>query len=370
MARRRILSLDGGGVRGIVTLAFLARLERRASEKAGRAVRLCEMFDLIGGTSTGAIIATALALGLRVEEIVQFYRELAPKVFRKSRLRLTGVQSVFDGSRLRRELEGIIGAETRLDTPRLKTGLAIIAKRLDTGGVWLLTNNPKAKYWDDPPDGSYIGNRHFRLVDIVRASTAAPHFFAPEQIEIISGTAPGLFVDGGVTPYNNPALALLQLATIPAHGYGWPVGAEKLAIVSVGTGAFRQRLDAKSAHHLPAAVLALRALTGLIQDGEQHTLTLMQLLGEAIDPVWLNSEIGDLSGERLVAPLFTFQRYDMPLERGWLERELGAEVSEKQLARLRQMEEPKVLPQLWELAGKAAEKLVKAEQVERIGLGG
>ena len=59
---KRILSLDGGGVRGATTIAFLDRIEALIEEIEGRPVRLCDWFNLIGGISTGAIIATALAL--------------------------------------------------------------------------------------------------------------------------------------------------------------------------------------------------------------------------------------------------------------------------------------------------------------------
>jgi patatin-like phospholipase/acyl hydrolase len=62
---RRVLSLDGGGVRGAVNITFLEALERRIAREQGRPVLLCDWSDLIGGTSTGAIIAGALALGSR-----------------------------------------------------------------------------------------------------------------------------------------------------------------------------------------------------------------------------------------------------------------------------------------------------------------
>src|SRR5262249_53013228 len=66
---KRILSLDGGGVRGALTVAFLMRLEEMLDARAGRKIRLGDHFDLIGGTSTGALIAGCLALGYRAEEI-------------------------------------------------------------------------------------------------------------------------------------------------------------------------------------------------------------------------------------------------------------------------------------------------------------
>ena len=71
---KRILALDGGGVRGVVALAFLKEIERTLAAQAGRPVRLCDHFDLIGGTSTGAIIAAGLALGHSVDELIDFYQ--------------------------------------------------------------------------------------------------------------------------------------------------------------------------------------------------------------------------------------------------------------------------------------------------------
>jgi hypothetical protein len=75
---KRILSLDGGGVRGAISVAFLQRIEKILDEHAGHEVRLGDWFDLIGGTSTGAIIAAALALGHRTSFVKDIYFRLAP----------------------------------------------------------------------------------------------------------------------------------------------------------------------------------------------------------------------------------------------------------------------------------------------------
>ena len=363
MKARKILSLDGGGVRGVVSLAFLLRLEKLLAERTSQAVRLCDSFDLIGGTSTGAIIATALATGMSAGDIKDFYFQLAPKVFAKSRFRLFGFQHVFDGNRLRSEIRNVLG-DMALESDRLLTGLAIVTKRADTGSAWIVTNNPHAKYWDDPADGSYIGNRHLSVVDLVRASTAAPHYFAPEQIPIVEGMPPGLFVDGGVTPHNNPALALFQLVGIPAYGYGWPLSADDLSILSLGTGSFRQKVDVKTVRSLPAIVLAIRGLSGLIQDCERSVLTTMQMLGRTPAPVHINSEIGDLSDARTVAPLFTFQRYDLELDQNWIAERLGLSLSEKELKTLQKMDNPEIVPLIFDLAESAAEALVKPEHID------
>ena len=263
---------------------------------------------MAGGTSTGAIIAAAVSLGYSAQDVRRFYFELAPKVFQRSRSRIPGIQSRFKAKLLKNEIVELCGERT-LGSPDLKTGFALALKRMDTGSPWILSNNPNNPFWDDPADGSYLGNRHYRLADILRASTAAPHYFEPERIKIMEGQPPGLFVDGGVSPHNNPTLALLQMVTIPSVGYGWDTGRDKLRIVSIGTGSYRELMDPASARRLPAAGLAVKALTGMINNNSTQVLTLMQMLGETQTPWTINSEIGDLSGVLLPQkPLFQFLR--------------------------------------------------------------
>ncbi len=76
---KRVLALDGGGVRGAITVAFLERIEALLSEHHRRPVRLGDYFNLVGGTSTGAVIAGAMALGHTTAEIKKFYLDLAPR---------------------------------------------------------------------------------------------------------------------------------------------------------------------------------------------------------------------------------------------------------------------------------------------------
>jgi hypothetical protein len=88
---KRMLSLDGGGVRGAISIAFLERLEKLIEEVEGRPTLLSDWFDFIGGTSTGAIIAGALALGFRAADVRKFYHTLGPKVFRRSFWRIAAL---------------------------------------------------------------------------------------------------------------------------------------------------------------------------------------------------------------------------------------------------------------------------------------
>src|SRR5260370_13636114 len=117
---KRILAIDGGGVRGVVALAFLAEIERTLEKQYGGPVRLCDHFDLIGGTSTGAIIATALALGYKAADIRDFYFRLGPRVFKRPPFRLPGWQAKFDAKALARALDQIVGARP-LQSGDLKT---------------------------------------------------------------------------------------------------------------------------------------------------------------------------------------------------------------------------------------------------------
>ena len=82
---KRMLSLDGGGVRDVISVAFLERIEAILTARAGEEVRLGDWFDLVGGTSTGAIIATALALGKTTADLKDTYYRLAPRAFRRRR---------------------------------------------------------------------------------------------------------------------------------------------------------------------------------------------------------------------------------------------------------------------------------------------
>ena len=184
---------------------------------------------MIGGTSTGAIIAACLAIGMSVKEIDTLYHKLARSVFKKSWLRYGILDAKFPTKPLQDALESVF-KDICLGGDEIQTGLMVVTKRLDTGSPWVIHNHPES-YFYDARKGS-TPNKHYLLRQIVRASTAAPHYFEPERIQVAEGVS-GAFVDGGVSPHNSPALQCFMLATLDGYGWKWPKGADNIVLVSL-----------------------------------------------------------------------------------------------------------------------------------------
>lgn len=379
---KAILSLDGGGTRGMVTLAFLERIETLLCGD-DPAARLSDYFDLIGGTSTGAIIAAALALGWRVAEIRSLYENFALTIFRRRWYRISPLLNRYDASVLETLLSTHFGQTTDgrdivLGSPALRTGLAIVAKRVDTGSPWVVTNLPDAPYFRDR-DGPN-GNWRIPLRNLVRASAAAPTFFRPVSLPLgpkEDGTPQiGRFVDGGATPYNNPAMRLFELARLRCFGLNWPTGKDRLLIVSVGTGSFRAREEQVTLRRgqvlawtraLPQRLLllqAIRVLQSMIGDGSTHALRSLQGFGYTPQAVRIDSEVGTMADDLLSSePLFTALRYDIDLDAA----EHTAGLSERERQAWRSLDAPKQMQALWTLAQTVAHRTVDASHLRLPG---
>jgi predicted acylesterase/phospholipase RssA len=235
--RHKILALDGGGIRGILTLEILARMEEMlaAATGGGPAFRLCHYFDYVGGTSTGAIIAAGLARGMSAKDLLDFYQKTGPAMFDKQFI-LKRWRALYKSEPLKKELQKTFGAETTLKPDDLECLLLAVTRNRTTDSPWPISSNPQAKYNDTSrPDC----NLNIPLWQIVRASTAAPVFFPPEVIQWdpADERKAFVFVDGGLTPYNNPAYLLYRMATEPGYRLNWAGGEDKLLIMSLGTGA-------------------------------------------------------------------------------------------------------------------------------------
>jgi hypothetical protein len=370
---KRILSIDGGGVRGAVAAAFLQKLEQTLRDRHGRAdLVLSDYFDLIGGTSVGAILAAGLALGASATDAVNTFNTMAPRLFGRSSIlpRLPLIQARFDPRRLAALLQEQFGDAT-LGSAAWRTGFGAVSKRIDTGSTWVLTNCPRAKYWNGDPAEIAAGvpdaqmrttpNRDYPLAKVVQSSAAAPVYFDLVPIEVIRGQ-PGVFFDGAMTPHGNPTLQMAMVALMPAYGFGWQAGADQLLIVSVGTGAPRPRKPEWVGRKSLSIVKALHALISIAYDTSELGVTALQWLGVSAQPWPINSEIGDgtppPAGHK---PLWTFQRYDSPLEKGWLKNNLGLDYDDKQMSRLERLDDERIISELFEIGTAAAAHQVRAE---------
>lgn len=363
---RRILSLDGGGVRGLLTCAALEKLEdalrSRVREDRRAQFRLCEYFDLIGGTSTGSIIAAWLALGHSAKETRDLYFRVANKVF-GSPNPLPGVNEKFDANKFRRLIDKEFsdfavrkGFDKRhqfyLVDPVLRTHLAVVTKRIDRGSSWIVHTHPKGRFWShNTPEWSeyfkvdkfgkdFTPNSSFPIAKVVQASASAPFYLSPIELQVARDEH-GLFIDGGVSPYNNPALQLFLMTTLKwqdgerpewapeslpsPFGYGWDTGPDNIVLFSFGTGAWRARHEPREFKKAIAGFKALNALKTMIEDGSVHAQTWLQALSESPASANINYEVGALQGLRIVKePLLSYARIDARLEAKPLEELLGA----------------------------------------------
>jgi len=318
---KRILALDGGGVKGVLTLGMLKPLEDELRRRAGgdSAFRLSDYYDLIGGTSTGAIISSGLALGLSVDEMIELYMRLGPEVFGRTAGDGVFLQCKFESKKLRRALHSVLSTKT-MGSQDLKTGLAIHAKRIDTGSAWVITNHPLGAFYDPPEDSGVYPNKRYRLTDLVLASAAAPTFFDEIVIDIEFDDKrrpiqKGYFVDGAVSANNNPSMQLMMLALEPNYKFGWKSGADNLMMTSFGTGARRPTVDGKAFQGLPPGLRGVHALRAMVYDTQIQGIMMMQALSEPRKPWRINSEIGDMAGVCITgAPILDYQRVDVMLD--------------------------------------------------------
>lgn len=360
---RKLLALDGGGIRGVMTLEVLAKIESEVQSRLGRGddFVLADYFDYVAGTSTGAIIATCLSLGMRVDEIRNFYLDSGPAMFDKARL-LRRFRNKFDDQKLKQKLQDIIKQRTgeelaTLGSDAIRTYLMLVLRNATTDSPWPISNNPEAKY-------NLRTHRHCNLAlplwQLVRASTAAPTYFPPEVVNL-GPDLEFIFVDGGVTMYNNPAFQLFLMATVGQYKLGWPAGEDRMLLVSIGTGiAANANKDLQpgemnliyNATSLPSAFMFAAA-------NEQDLLC--RVFGKCLNGSQLDRELWDVMGDKGQGPvtpkLFTYMRYNADLSREGLDT-LGLPHIEPQS--VQQLDSVKHIPALREV-GRAIARQVNID---------
>ena len=250
MSAFKILSLDGGGVRGVATAAFVASLERKLGH------RLADHFDLIAGTSTGGIIAAALAMNKSGEEIEQFYHDWGHRIFlstysaqprRTLRLGYWLLRKLLSEPSLA-DIEPEWIASPKYQLKQLSSALHSVfgdtilneaCKRLVIPAVDLIKG--QTVVFRTPHLPNMVRDRWFPVASIALATAAAPTYFQPSTIEQGS-----LYADGGLWA-NNPAIAsyveAIRIGRECNRAEDPKFSTDEIAILSVGTGALPYYVD-------------------------------------------------------------------------------------------------------------------------------
>ncbi len=355
-APKRILALDGGGIRGALTLGFLEEIERIVRKKENNPqLKLCDYFDLIGGTSTGAIIAAGLAVGMNAADLTALYLDIGDKIFGKRRSWLlnpmTRYKAEFDFQPLEDALTKVFGNIT-MGSEKIKTGLCIVTKRADTLSTWPILSDRNGKF--------FSFNRGILLRQAVRASAAAPSYFVPQKIDVGNGEI-GVFIDGGVSLANNPGLLLFLVATLKEFPYKWEKGEDKIELVSVGTGTYTKRYNIDKTAKMGLLGWASIIPDIFMEDAGYLNQTMLQYMSNSPTAVTIDSEILDLKNDLLPEkPALYYLRYNVMLETNPLQ-ELGFNFSPKELESLREMSDAKNKDTLYQIGARAAIKYINAD---------
>jgi patatin-like phospholipase/acyl hydrolase len=227
-----ILSIDGGGIRGIIPAKVLSELEQKLQE-AEPGKQLFEHFDLICGTSTGSILAIAIALGIPAADLVKFYKENAQIIFPKWYLKILPrkaraiVTSIYSNRKLRQKLKEIYAVANNGVDPLLndlKTNVCIPVFNGNDGQINVL----KTKHHDE-----YIRDYKLPAYEVALSSASAPVYFPPHSFSFSNNHGSGTnvnMIDGGIFANNPSLIAVLEATDKMGYDFG------DINLLSIGTG--------------------------------------------------------------------------------------------------------------------------------------
>lgn len=200
---KKILAIDGGGIKGVYAASLLSEIERFSG------ANICDYFDMLAGTSTGAIIAAALSIKIPAHNILELYLNKGEEIFPKEHWKL--FRGKYRTQPLKNELEKIFDDKKMSDA---STRLLIPTYNLSTDAVQIFkTPHAMDLYYD----------KDKKIYEVLLATTAAPAYFSPYKM---SG---GVYMDGGVGANNPSLIALVEGIT----RCGW--NKEDIMILNIGS---------------------------------------------------------------------------------------------------------------------------------------
>ncbi|MGE3262645.1 MAG: patatin-like phospholipase family protein [Bacteriovoracia bacterium] len=271
----KVLSLDGGGGKGVYTLGVLREIERAVKKP------LKEEFDFFYGTSTGSIIAGALATGATVDQILAFYLEKLPSIMKR-----------FFSSRrsaaLQENLEGFFGKKTFSD---LEVGLAVVATSLESKRAIIFKNSVDQAHG---MKATFLPGFGLTLAEAIEASCSAYPFFCPKELDL-KNAGKIQAVDGGFVA-NNPSLyALVDVRQ------ALKLADENVRILSIGTGIYPESYPVYSWLHGVRIFPAMKMISTQFTASANSTEKVFELLSKGIPSVRINQSFAE---PRLSTSLF------------------------------------------------------------------
>lgn len=243
----KILSLDGGGIRGVLSATILKEVETTLKTKKGQ--KLHEYFDLIAGTSTGSILAAGIACQMEVDDLIKVYEEEGKNIFlesvrqqRQSRRPSYWLRRFIGSYALYPHVSGEQGLAKVLERKLIhqKLGKCPTIAEIEKPQLLLLAYDVLSRNttWfanDDPTEWYYKNN--IELWKICTASASAPTFFPPYELQFNSGDSRESLphIDGGVAA-NNPELAAITHALSMTTSDKTNPKIDEIAVLSIGTG--------------------------------------------------------------------------------------------------------------------------------------
>lgn len=225
----KVLSLDGGGVRGLFTISVLAELERNIEQETGKSdVKIGSYFDLITGTSIGGILALGLAKGLSARDLKDTFRSNAQLIFPPRKKGFLAKFSIFlkkmtkasyDTKPLLDTVSKIVGPETRFKD---------LSKRVMIPTINLSTGEPQ--FFKTPHNPLFVRDGRLKLLDAALATSAAPTYFAPHYWADLRS----YFADGGLVA-NNPSFIGLHEVLRDMQSDFPDAAVSNIKILNIGT---------------------------------------------------------------------------------------------------------------------------------------
>ena len=292
----------------MIAVEVLATIEKQLQESCGSSdYRLRDHFDLIAGTSGGAILACGIALGYTLAEIRTFVSDNARNLFKPASLHKR-YRSVFDETLLEKNIQGWFGADTQLGSDKIKSTLLLPMHNMTTDSRWFVSNNLLAKSNNRALDDCHLD---IPLWKLARASSAAPAFYKPVAIEFGKlNRYTHLFSDGAMTGFMNPSFKAFQYATTSAYGLNWATGEHAIQILSMGSGYAQQKKPKLKISNTNVINAVLGMPDTMIQSSIREQDILCRTFGRCIYGNEIDSELGDMvtASTALKDRLFTYSR--------------------------------------------------------------